>query len=181
MKSNKRESSENKPLLGKYPEDLLGDATTDDLLGLDTSAYDTDSLLKELASLDFGQTSTQEQEGSPSKNEASNQQDTFLANFDQVFGSTNTSSEAEWNSLLPSHFLANNVLHDDPPLFISDDVPSSLLSPSQTKDGTDKKSVIDSSKKVLIVHIFEYPSLTTNFTCRILPRICLRGTSCLPI
>ena len=153
-KTNKRDSSENKPLLGKCTEDLLGGNGTDDLLGLDLSrSDDSDALLLELAALDFGHVSSVPEESTDSctTNDLLVQQESFLANFDQIFGSTKPESEGDWNSFLPSHFLDSNFV-DDSSLLHSNTSTSSLLPSTTSKEYNEKKSTSEAtSKKVLLL------------------------------
>lgn len=143
-------------MLGKFSDDLLGGDGTDDLLGLDlTSSSDSDALLLELASLDFGHFPSTKDELSQSlaiNDDPTFQNDqSFLANFDQVFGSAKPETEGDWNSFLPSHFLTNNFVSDESSLMLSNTSPSSLLPAASNapKDSAEKKNLSENiSKKV---------------------------------
>lgn len=155
-KTNKRDSTENKPLLGKS-DDLLGDEGLDDLLGLDLSrSDDTDALLLELASLDFGQSQPIVKElsdGILADSDPILQQESFLANFDQVFGSAKQTSDTDWNLLLPSHFLATNFVRDDSSLLLSNDhntLSSSTLPPKASKESNDDNKKNETVEKKVI-------------------------------
>lgn len=124
----------------------------DDLLGLDLSrSDDTDALLLELASLDFGQTSL-EQEKPPERfstnSDLTVQQETFLANFDQVFGSTKQESDTDWNLLLPSHFLASDFVREDSSLLLMNTSSSSVPPLNASKDTEKKLTKEPTPKKV---------------------------------
>lgn len=85
----------------------------DDLLGLDleTNAGETDALLVELNSLDLGGACN-----IPADflNFQSSHDESFQADFDQVFGTEKTGAGNEkWNSFLPSQLLTNKNLLDD--------------------------------------------------------------------
>ena len=115
----------------------------DDLLGLDLSrSDDTDALLLELASLDFGQQTLEQEQPSESfstKSDAAVQQETFLANFDQVFGSTKQESDTDWNLLLPSHFLASDFVRDDSSLLLMNTSSFSVPPSNASKETNEKK------------------------------------------
>ena len=172
-KSNKKESSESKPLLGKCSEDLLGNDGTDDLLGLDlTSSNDSDALLLELASLDFGHLPSTKD--GPTQDLATNDDLTFqndqsfLANFDQIFGSTKPETEGDWNSFLPSHFLTSNFVSDESSLLLSNTSTPSLLSAASNapKDSAEKINLSENtSKKVFFIckPMFTSPSVAWMF------------------
>lgn len=110
-------SSESKPLLGENTNELTESNRIDDLLGLDLSGNDdSDALLLELASLDLEHTTAEKEFASETTstnpNLTSLQGESFLANFEKVFGTTEMKSE-EWSQFLPSHFLSNNAAADD--------------------------------------------------------------------
>lgn len=110
--SKKRDDPESKPLL----------ETTGDLLGLDLNRSDeSDALLLELASLDFGPlttTGSSEQflKGQTNDDDPLLGQDSFQANFEQVFGSSGAASDPDWNQYLPSHFLTSNYVSAESPM-----------------------------------------------------------------
>lgn len=119
----------------------------DDLLGLDlTRGNDSDALLLELASLNFGHlpsTIDEPSQGLATNDDLTFQNDqSFLANFDQVFGSTKPETEGDWNSFLPSHFLTSNFVSDESSLLLSDTSAPALLSAESNapNDYREKKS-----------------------------------------
>lgn len=160
IKPNRGDNLESKPLLGNFTEDFLSEASySNDLLGLENSSNndDTDALMKELASLDFGHTEASRGIGNYSDKNESVFQGSFLANFDQVFGSTKSASEAEWDSLLPSHFLATDFVNDNPPPLISDESTSSVLLPSSANKSAEiKKGGETTFKKVFGLKMLTY-------------------------
>lgn len=150
-KSNKRDSSESKPLLDKCSEDLLGGDGNDDLLGLNLSCNsDSDALLLELASLDFGQPASVKDDPSQShatKKDLGFQQDQcFLANFDQVFGSAEPDMMGEWNSYLPSNFLSNDFVSGCSSNVLSDTSTSSQLLPSSILKEIGEKKLMNENR-----------------------------------
>ncbi|KAI9551366.1 hypothetical protein GHT06_021699 [Daphnia sinensis] len=150
-KTNKRDSSESKPLLDKCSEDLLGGDGTDDLLGLNLScSSDSDALLLELASLDFGQPASMKDDpsqGHTDKNDLGFQQDQcFLANFDQVFGSAKSDEKGEWSSYLPSNFLSNDFVSGCSSNVLSDASTSSQLLPSSISKEIGEKKLMNENR-----------------------------------
>jgi hypothetical protein len=142
-------------LLGKCSDnDFLGGDGIDDLLGLDlTCNSDSDALLLELASLDFGHVPPIKDE--PSQGLETNDDMTFqkhqsfLANFDQVFGSPKPETEGDWNSFLPSHFLTSNFVCDESSLLLSNPSMSSPLpaASNASKDSPAKKNLSENASK----------------------------------
>ena len=134
----------------------------DDLIGLDlddtaaAAANETDALLTELASLDFGdfQGGTLTSASlAPSAAAQSNHLDLFQADFDQILAETERTDDShiDWNSFLPSKLMSHNNLMDgsEPLLFsIADDPlqfasqplpPSSSSSSASTKKASAEK------------------------------------------
>ena len=131
-------------------------STTEDLLGLDLpvgKADESDTLLSELASLDFGNYAAKPfaLEGLPSDlfsesgleaiQGSEPQAESFQADFDQVFGDLQkTSSDDSWGSFLPSQLLNNSSLLEKSDLFSFDNPqPTSSSNFPPKQDSTDKK------------------------------------------
>ena len=126
----------------------------DDLLGLDlTCNSDSDALLLELASLDFGHvppTNDEPSQGLETNDDLTFQNNqSFLANFDQVFGSAKPETEGDWNSFLPSHFLTSNFVCDESSLLLSNPSRSSPspVASNAPKDLTAKNNLSENAPK----------------------------------
>lgn len=165
-------SSKNRPKSKKKsnPSDsksTQGKDASADLLGLDFSSgaeTDSDALLLELASLDFGHPLPPSSTGDLLKGFSPNPNDddpllgqevtseaSFKANFEQVFGSSGLTSDDDWNQFLPSRFLTSNQLMSDEPLLnLGDSPPSSKTAPTVNPKELGQKKMQDNNipKKV---------------------------------
>lgn len=163
-KNKKKETGENRPLLGGIADDLLGmmpeghastgGSFSSDLIGMDLNKADeSDALLLELASLDFGTLSQASpgklQEGQvPMENKAScDLQDAFLANFEDVFGSSSSEPPNAWNRILPSHMMSTGFADAELPLLLDNPTTSSAVGPNSSKEAVTSKKLGDSAPK----------------------------------
>jgi hypothetical protein len=174
-------------------------STTEDLLGLDLPVGNTDesdTLLTELASLDFGNYAAKPLalEGLPSDlfsdsgfetiQGSEPQAESFKADFDQVFGDLQkTSGDDSWGSFLPSQLLNNSSLLDKSDLFSFDNPqPTSSSNFPPKQDVTDKKLKPNTPVPKVRTSTFSYSSfLIITFCHRIRERTCLLGITFLLI
>lgn len=128
--------------------------TTGDLLGLDLSGGDeSDALLLELASLDFGHPLPTEVGADTDEPllGAGQPAETFKADFERVFGSDELTSKDDWNQLLPSHFLSSSqYASSSDSSLLSFDPPAAPAASLPTKpENAPKKVEANPPKKVL--------------------------------
>jgi len=166
--SNKSRPKSKKKSNPSDSKSAQGKDASADLLGFDFSSgaeTESDALLLELASLDFGHPLPPPSTGDLMKGFLLNTNDddpllgqevtseaSFKANFEQVFGSTELSSDDNWNQFLPSRFLTSNQLMSDEPLLnLSDSPPSSKAAPTVNPKELGLKKIQESNipKKVI--------------------------------